>query len=378
MPKPPAKRASKTLTKSPAKPVPKQANSSLVMAGQLSLLQDMVTAPLPARPLKNAIKPKTTKPLTRSQSKPLTRAQSKMIATAEMIYQNPPDAEDLAFLARELVQCTLPHSDPGQVPFWARTNGNMTLSIVSGFDPVRTRLVGYPYGSIPRLILFWVTTEALRTRSRVLELGHSYNDFLRDIGFDPNTGGGKRGDAKRVKEQTCRLFASTISFIQTGKLAPDREGERRVNMSVASTSEFWWNPKQPDQVNLWGSWVELGEKFYDALTAAPVPLDVRALRALKRSPLALDLYAWATHKSVAVARRGKPQFVPWKGLKEQFGADYADNQNFRRKAVEVLKKIQVVYPALRLEDATGGIIVLPSSKPSVGYKQKLITPPSEL
>ena len=110
----------------------------LVHVGQLDLLKDMMQAAPPIAP---------------------TRAQSKIITAAEQIYMDPPDSQELAFLARELVQCTLPHSDPGQVPFWARTNGNMTLSIVSGFDPVKTRLVGYPYGSIPRLIMFWVTTQ---------------------------------------------------------------------------------------------------------------------------------------------------------------------------------------------------------------------------
>jgi hypothetical protein len=325
----------------------------LVRVGQLDLLQEMVKDAPPLNP---------------------TRAQAKIIQAAVEIYQESPDPDDLAFLARELVQCTLPHSDPGQVPFWARTNGNLTLSIVSGFDPVKTRLVGYPYGSIPRLILFWVTTESLRTRSRRLELGVSYNDFLRDIGFDPGTGGGKRSDAKRVKEQTRRLFASTISFIQSGELLPGREGERRLNMSVAAASELWWDPKQPDQVNLWDSWVELGEKFYAALTAAPVPVDLRALRVLKRSPLALDLYAWATHKALSVARKGKPQFVPWRGLKGQFGADYNDIQNFRRKAVEALLKIQAVYPGLKLQDATGGIVVLPTSRPAVALKPKALPP----
>jgi hypothetical protein len=335
-------------------PTPKRSTEpGLVPIGQLDLLKEMVKDAPPVNP---------------------TRAQSKIIAASEAIYQDAPDPDELAFLARELVQCTLPHSDPGQVPFWARTNGNMTLSIVSGFDPIKTRLVGYPYGSIPRLILFWVTTEALRTRSSRLELGDSYNEFLRDIGFDPNTGGGKRGDAKRVKEQTRRLFASTISFIQSGELMPEREGERRLNMSVAAASELWWNPKHPDQVNLWDSWVELGEKFYAALTAAPVPVDLRALRALKRSPLALDLYAWATHKALSVARKGKPQFVPWRGLKEQFGADYNDIQNFRRKAVEALRKIQTVYPGLKLQDATGGLVVLPTSRPAVALKPKALPP----
>jgi hypothetical protein len=324
----------------------------LVRVGQLDLLKDMMQAAPPIAP---------------------TRAQSKIITAAEQIYMDPPDSQELAFLARELVQCTLPHSDPGQVPFWARTNGNMTLSIVSGFDPVKTRLVGYPYGSIPRLIMFWVTTEALRTKSRRLELGSSYNEFLRDIGFDPNTGRGKRGDATRVKEQTRRLFASTISFIQTGELAPEREGERRLNMSVAAASELWWDPKLPNQVNLWDSWVELGEKFYVAITAAPVPVDVRALHALKRSPLALDLYAWATHKSLSVARKGRTQFVPWRGLQAQFGADYNDIQNFRRKAVEALKKIQAVYPGLKLGEATGGLLVLPTSRPAVAFKPKALS-----
>ena len=39
-----------------------------------------------------------------------------------------------------------------------RTNGRLTLTLVS--------TVGYPYGSIPRLLLFWLTKEAVRTKSR--------------------------------------------------------------------------------------------------------------------------------------------------------------------------------------------------------------------
>jgi Plasmid encoded RepA protein len=298
----------------------------------------------------------------------LTPAMEKLIQAAVQI-QAEPDDDDRAFMARELVQCTLPHSDPGQVPFWARTNGNVTLSISSGLDARKMKLVGYPYGSIPRLILFWLTTEALRAKSkgggRRLHLGNSYNEFLRDVGFDPNTGGGKRGDGRRVKEQTRRLFSASISFIQNVEMA-GLEGERRLNMPVADTSELWWDPKRPDQVNLWDSWVELGEKFWEALTTAPVPLDIRALRALKRSPLALDLYAWSTHKAFSVSRKGKPQYVPWKMLAEQFGGDYANHLDFKKKAKDAFRKILIVYPGLKLSDATpGGITVLATSRPAV-------------
>jgi len=216
-------------------------------------------------------------------------------------------------------------------------------------------------------LIFWITTEALRTASRRLHLGPSYSAFLRDIGLDPNTGGGKRSDARRVREQTRRLFSASISFIQTVE-TDDRAGERRLNMPVAEASELWWNPKQPDQSTLWDSWVELGQKFYDAITTAPVPVDTRALRALKRSPLALDLYAWATHKALAVARKGKPQFIPWRGLMVQFGADYADPKDFKKKAQDALRKIQVVYPGLKLGPADGGLLVLPTSRPAVPMK----------
>jgi hypothetical protein len=80
-----------------------------------------------------------------------SRAERQLLDTAVQVVQDPPDANELAFMARELVQCTLPHSDPGQLPFWARRNGNFTLSIVSQFDPQTGKLVGYPYGSLPRL-----------------------------------------------------------------------------------------------------------------------------------------------------------------------------------------------------------------------------------
>lgn len=300
------------------------------------------------------------------QVQPVTRYEEGILSAAVETRDQPGD-EDLTYMARELVQCTLPHSDPGQVPFWKRTNGNLTLSIVSDYDPKTGKLVGYPYGSIPRLVLFWLTTEALRTGSPKLELGKTYGSFLRDLGLDPNTGRGKRGDPARVRNQTRRLFTSRISFIQQHH-GEQYDAEARVQMNITNKSLLWWDPKRPDQLNLWGSWVELSPEFFQAITSSPVPLDMRALKALKRSPLALDLYAWATHKSNSVARKGRAQFVPWVSLAAQFGADYANHLDFKRKAKAALRKIEAVYPALRLQDATGGLTILPTSRPSIAPK----------
>jgi hypothetical protein len=297
----------------------------------------------------------------------LTPATQAFLDAAVDIHQEP-DAYELAYMARELVQCTLPHTDPGDLPLWSRTNGNITLVIArTTLDQKTNKPVGYPYGSIPRLLLFWMTTEAVRTKERRLALGHTYNNFLRDLGLSPGTGGGKRGDAKRVQDQTRRLFGASISF-QQDISSQHLQGERRISMPVSSKSELWWDPKSPDQLGMWGSWVELGEDFFKAITAAPVPADMRALRALKRSPLALDLYVWATHKALAVSRRGKPQFVPWRALMKQFGSNYTDPRDFQKYASRTLRKIQAVYPGLKLADDYGGLRVLPSSRPAIPVK----------
>ena len=112
---------------------------------------------------------------------------------------------DIVFLARELILCTLPHNDPGDVRSWSRTNGNLTLGIVAGVNSKTGNGYGIPYGIIPRLILVWIVTEILRTKTRRLELGNRLADFLMKLGLDPSRGG-ERSDARRVKEQMERLL----------------------------------------------------------------------------------------------------------------------------------------------------------------------------
>jgi hypothetical protein len=273
-------------------------------------------------------------------------------ATVE-IRQNP-DAVERSYMARQLVQCTLPHSDPGNTPIWTRTNGKLTLAIRPNFD-TKTKKALYPYGTVPRLLLFWLVTEATQKKSRTIKLGNSLDSFMREIGLNPRTGGGKRGDAKRLHEQMERLFRATISF-------EDRRenGVSYVDMQVGPKAMLWWNAKKSDQDNLWESWVELGEDFYQAITAAPVPVDLRALRALKRSPLALDLYAWLTYTTFTASKNRTDRIVPWDGLHAQMGAEYAQLRQFRAKVLTTLKKIKLVYPALKIESTPEGLIIRPS------------------
>src|SRR5690606_10087293 len=72
----------------------------------------------------------------------------------------------LGFMTRALVIATMPYKDP-KVDSFVRQNGKFRLRILAGYEG------GIPYGVYPRLLMSWVATEAVRTKSPVLELGDS-------------------------------------------------------------------------------------------------------------------------------------------------------------------------------------------------------------
>ena len=59
---------------------------------------------------------------------------------------------DLGFMARLMALCSLPRTNPGHRKEYKRVNGPYTLYLTAIGD---NKL---PYGSLPRLLLAWVTT----------------------------------------------------------------------------------------------------------------------------------------------------------------------------------------------------------------------------
>jgi Plasmid encoded RepA protein len=283
--------------------------------------------------------------------------QLQLIDCRVTIQERQPSSADLAFLARDLVQLTLPHSDPGDVPVWKRTNGSLLLVMArTKVDRETGVLIGYPYGAIPRLLLYWLTTEVLRTKSRTLKLGSSLNNFMGSVGLSLATGGGKRSNAVRLKDQMRRLFAASISIQSADLSGPDDSG----GMLVARRSRFWWNPEDSTQEDHSKSYVELSQDFYETLINSPIPVDMRALKALNHSPLALDLYAWSTHKAYATSLKNKSVFVSYRDLQQQLGAQYSELKAFGRKFRAALALVKTVYPGLEVQIETGGVVISPS------------------
>ena len=268
-----------------------------------------------------------------------------------------PDSYERAFLARQLIQCTFPHSDPGNIPIWSRTNGNLTLSIRPLYDEEKGAFK-YPYGTIPRLFLYWMVTEAARTKKRRLYLGQTYPDFMRKLGLNP-ANGGVRSDSRRLKDQIERMLRATISFKQTFK-KDGKTGDAWLDMQIGPEAVLWWNFDRDAQNSLFESYIELSDKFFSAITSSPIPLDLRALRALRKSPLSLDLYSLICHKTYSARKDNDTKTIPWDGLHRQMGAEYKELRNFKQKVVATVRKIRLVYPQMKVDLSETGMHIHPA------------------
>ena len=256
---------------------------------------------------------------------------------------------DLGFMARLLALCSLPRTNPGNRLQYKRQNGPYTLIMFSSGD---TKL---PFGNLPRLLLAWVCTEAVRTQSRELLLGRSLSKFMRTLGVYSSAG----GVATRLRNQMDRLFNAHIQLIYKGE-----HGKATVNSLIADRTAFWWNPTRPNEPMLWESKIELGEKFFQEIVSRPVPLDMNILKAMKRSSIGLDLYLWLTYRTFSLK---SPLQLSWRQIYCQFGTAPSKALykrtilDFRRKVLRELKKIKVAWPGLNYSTAPGVLILWPST-----------------
>ena len=270
-------------------------------------------------------------------------------------------AADMGFMARLMALCCLPRTNPGDQPQYKRVNGPYTLIMTA------TSEYKLPFGNLPRLLLAWVCTEAVRTQNRELVLGASLAEFMRKLGISSDSGG-SRGERTRLRNQMKRLFHASVRLIYE-----DKNGMMSAGSLIADRTELWWNERKPDESSLWKSKIYLGEAFFNEIIRHPVPLDMNTLKALKRSSLGLDIYLWVTYRTFSLKR---PMRLSWKQLYRQFGVDPDKAKDkfavrdFRKDCLRELKKIKLAWPELNYSTAPGVLILHPST-PAIAPAQQL-------
>jgi hypothetical protein len=252
----------------------------------------------------------------------------------------------LSFHYVPLIQCSFPHTDPGEVTSFTRRNGWLELTL--GTTRPDT---GLPYGVPARLLTIYLTSEAVRSRSPEIFLGHSVHDFLRRL--DVPITRGPRGSLTVYANQLLRLIHSTLTIDENIRDASGRAGLHIRQAVFADEARLWWDTDGVGQ----GSSLALSPALFESILERSAPLSTLAIRQLRKSPMDLDVYAWLAHR---LFHLGKPSRVTWPQLSAQFGHGYAELRKFRRYFLDALKRVQAVYPAAKVTVGEGGVWLLPS------------------
>lgn len=290
------------------------------------------------------------KPVAHGQQKQTKKTTSAAQKKVELSLQDP----ELGFMETTLLSIGLPYESVDHLTdasrlVWTRRVGKRSLTITGDPD------FGLPSGKIPRLLSAWICTEAKITKKREIDLGSSYNDFLKRIGMKHVTGG-KNGSLTAVREQALRLFTSSIKHKEV-------DGHRVgfENLDIASNGVLLWNPSKPsDPDSIWNSGLKLSENFFESCMEHSAPINLNVIRALK-SPMAIDMYLWISYRS-NIVRVGK-HLVEWPTLFEQFGQGRdAENERamykFRERFRLHLRDVLGFMPEPdRYHDSKQGLII---------------------
>ena len=249
---------------------------------------------------------------------------------------------------------SLPHRRIGE-RVWRRQGHRTTLVVESG--PTSSGGdVGVPYGSVARMILLYLQTEAIRTGSREVDLGRSMFAWMAKMGLDH---GGQ--NYKMVTEQAARISACRLTFFtDLGEGA-----ERRHNGAFVQDAITLSGMRDEAQPSLWQPRVRLDEGFWRSLREHPIPVREEAVRAIGARSLAFDVYVWLAYRLHSLNRRTP---VSWPALHAQFGGGFKLLKQFKPTFRDAVAVATAVYPEAVVNLEPEGLVLHPSP-PAVPRQQ---------
>ncbi len=280
----------------------------------------------------------------------------------KVIENEPIGAEHLRFMHTVMAICALPYRalPEGQRSF-ERKQGRMSLVVEAGHlrSPTGERLPQpVPWGPKARLIISYLTTEAIKQQRAKIEIADTFSGFMREVGFVPT--GGPRGNIKPFKEQLSAVAAARMEVSTWDGRSSATTVEEKLFRSV----QVWFGSNL-DERTLWPSHVEWHPIVYALLERHAMPMDVRVLRAFKNSSRKLDLYSWLTYR---LSNMKADVMLTWSAVQAQFGDGFGRSRDFRAHFADDVAAIKEVFPKLplvlseqgvTLKKADNGVLVVP-------------------
>lgn len=241
---------------------------------------------------------------------------------------------------------SLPHKKIEE-GLWKREGHRTTLLVESGRNR-QGELIGVPYGSIARLILLYLQTEAIRTNSPEVELGRSMKSWMSRMSL---TTGGRT--YQLVAEQARRISACRLTFFT------DRENgaEARYNGAFVQDAISLTGVVDENQPTLWQDRVRLDAGFWRSLQNHPVPVREEAIKAIGSRSMAIDVYIWLAYRLHSLS---KPTAISWTAVHGQFGAGFRLVRQIKPTFLEALNLALAVYPEAGVRVEKEGIVLHPS------------------
>ena len=278
--------------------------------------------------------------------KPRAASTVRAICAAPDAAATPTTPDAISFQYVPLIQCSFPHTDPGEATSFTRRNGWLELTLSTARPET-----GLPYGVPARLLTIYCASEAIRTKSPEIYLGHTVQDFLRRL--DVPITRGERGSLRVYANQMMRLVGCALSIDEDITDNKGRTGLHIRQAHFVEEARLWWDQDGIDD----GSSLVLSHSLFESILERSAPLSTNAIKQLRKSPMDLDVYAWLVHRLFTMS---KPSTIRWDQLSGQFGHNYAETRNFRQYFLASLKRVTAVYPEAKVNVSPHGLTLLPS------------------
>lgn len=279
----------------------------------------------------------------------------KLLEAGYEIATTSPTSNDMAFTHAVLCQVGLPRSKVKAREF-RRESGQMWINIQAGWldegkGPIAQPV---PYGAMPRLALAMISTLAKRYNTREVPIGDCAAQFLKLMGMDD-----QNNRYKKLREQMHALASCRLQIGYFGRTFSGQPVEQ---------FDAWIGNPDTGQKALWPGTLVLSQHYYDQIVEHGVPLDKRALLALKGSAFALDVYTWLAHRLHRI--QGRPVTIWWKPLMQQFAQDSRSKDatgDFKKAFLPALNQALAVYPKAKVQVIRGGLMLM-ASPPPIPYQ----------
>ena len=207
-----------------------------------------------------------------------------------------------------------------------------------------------PYGTIARLLLIWLQSEAVEKGSRDIQVGQNPAQLLEKLGLS-------RGGpiSRKVAAQLEQICACSMDY----RIGNDKRA-LIINERIVESYEYVAvEDSRTKRSSRMVCRLRLSEAFYRELSRHPILVDRGAIRTIQTSPRAIDIYLWLAYRLHAL-KESTP--VSYSALWRQFGRERLF-RTFKSEFQEPLALALSVYPGAEVQRGDKGLVLVPSPPP---------------